>query len=454
MLTFFILLLGSCTIVLAQGGPGLHWSATPQAGFAEFHGVLQVGDRLLAWGDSGADSVRNAQLWWLEDGNGDLSASWVDSRPRSRFWGGRSDSNGVLLVGEARRGGSGPRPLLMRLDSQGDSLWSREPDWGADCVLRTVAPLAQGGWIVGGERHEQALLARLDAQGDTLWTRDYEFFPSYEDVFYDVEELPDGRLVACGQTYHDWIEWTSRYAILGWFDAQGNLLDLFQPYDAQMFALEPLSDGRLAVTGDFQFAYLPVWLGTNSQDMTHRYFGVRERDMQATDIRECPDGGLAVGGRWQTAEGEMAALLLRLDAQGEELWRAAYDVCGIDMSWGLVSSPDGSHRLAGFCMPSRTAFVLKTQDESSPVLPAPGLHQESPWMASTTNGIQLRWMRPLGHGGRLDLYNAAGQRVARMALPSGATRVDWKLAGLASGFYLIQQTGAEGEAVWPLIWRP
>ena len=438
----------------AQSGPGIRWQATPLQGFAEFHGLLASGDRLLAWGDAGADSVRAAVACWFDGETGETLGSWRDTRSRSRFWGSREDEGGFLLVGEARRGDGPSRPMLLRLDQQGDSLWLREPDWGGDCVLRAVVPLTAGGWLVGGERDHQALLARLDGQGDTLWTREFEFFPEYDDVFYDVDELADGRLVACGQTYHDSHEWTSRYAVLAWFDMDGALLDLFQPYDAQMFDVEPLADGRMALTGDFQFAYLPVWLGTSSQDMTHHYFGVRERDMQGTAIRACPDGGLAVGGRWQTAEGEMAALLLRLDSQGEELWRMGYDVCGIDMGWGLVSGDDGSHRLAGFCMPSRTAFVLATHSEGSPVAPPHRQTTEDPRMAVDWAGIQLRWERPVTEAMIVELFNLAGQRVSITSIAPGRNVEHLRWDTLAAGAYVLRLSSPTTSLSWLVPWQP
>jgi len=453
MRMWIFLLVMVCNAAHAQFGPGIRWQATPVDGFAEFHGLLSSNGRLLAWGDAGADSTRLAQLQWIDNETGELLGSWRDSRSRSRFWAAKEDEEGYLLVGEVKRADGLLRPFLLRLDTDGDSLWARESDWGAACALRSVVPLAAGGWLVGGERNHQALLARLDTQGDTIWTREFEFFPGYDDVFYDVDELPDGRLVACGQTFHDWIEWTSRYAVLAWFDPDGTMIDLFQPYDAQMFDVEPLEDGRLALTGDFQFAYLPVWLGTTSQDMTHRYFGVRERDMQGTSIRACPDGGLAVGGRWQTAEGEMASLLLRLSNQGEELWRAAYDVCGIDMGWGLVSEVDGSFRLAGFCMPSRTAFVLATHTESSPVAPPRRQLVEGPHLVTTREGIQLSWDRPSMDTQTFEVFNLAGQQVTAISISPGKVveRLRWE--SLAAGVYVVRLNGPAGSWSWVVPWQ-
>jgi hypothetical protein len=437
----------------AQQGPPLDWVATPLPGFAEFHGLLPASGGLLAWGDAGPDTERRAQVLLLSPGADQATWMWMDTLPRSRFHAARTAADGFLLAGEANRGDL-TRPLLMKVDEAGAVLWSSEPDWGGAGALHALAPLAMGGWVVAGERNHQALLARLNEEGDTLWTREFEFFPGYDDVFYDVEELADGRIVACGQTFHDSHEWTSRYAVLAWFDPAGGLLDLFQPYDAQMFALEPLTDGRLAVTGEFQFAYLPLWLGTNSQDMTHRYFGTRERDMLARDLRRCPDGGLALTGRWQTAAGNLANLLLRVDDQGEELWRAGYDVCGFDMAWGLAPAVDGSFFMAGFCMPSRTAFIIGTAPEASAVAPATPRPPALGNLVATTMGLRLELRPSTTEASPLRLYNLAGQELRRWHLPAGLDRMELVLEGLPAGRYFLRVEAAGPVRSLPFSWIP
>lgn len=440
-----------------QTVPSLEWQVFPLEGASEFHGLLTTSDGLLSWGDIGPDASLQAVALLSPLTEGGPAWRWTDAQGgRSRFFSGAPAGQGFLLAGEATRGGAPTRPLLVRLDADGDTLWTREPDWGGTVSLHGLAACAAGGWIATGERDAQALLARLDSLGDTLWTRSFEFFPGYEDVFYDVAELSDGRLVACGQTYHDWIEWTSRYAVLAWFSSAGELLDIYNPYDAQMLALDVMEDGRVVVTGDYQFAYLPVWICQDSQAIVYRQFGTMDRNLMGYDVRACPEGGLALAGRWQTAAGEMANLLMRLDADGQEQWRAAYDICGIDIAQGLARLGDGSYRLVGSCLPSRTAYLLATTSEwgvSVPPSRAPASHSIT--IRPTGAGVRIEWAGNAGAPQALRICNLLGQTIRDLNLsPSSAGQLLIPLTGLPAGNYLMQVVSAAGQETRVVSWLP
>lgn len=101
--------------------------------------------------------------------------------------------------------------FLMKIDSNGDSLWTRS--YGGDQEDRgtRVRRTADGGYIAAGYAksfsggyYKDWYIVRTDANGDSLWTRAYGSV--YEDVAIDVKELPDnaGFVVVGGWHYGQW----------------------------------------------------------------------------------------------------------------------------------------------------------------------------------------------------------------------------------------------------------
>jgi hypothetical protein len=223
-----------------------------------------------------------------------------------------------------------------------------------------------------------------------------------------------------------------------------------------MLALDVMEDGRVAVTGDYQFAYLPVWICQGSQSVVYRQFGTMDRNLMGYDVRACPEGGLALAGRWQTGVGEMANLLLRLDADGQEQWRAAYDICGIDIAQGLARLEDGSYRLVGSCLPSRTAYLLATTSETDTSVPPAVVRPIGEIIVSTSSaGLRLVWPQGAEAPRSLRICNLLGQTVVEQALaPSSAGFWLLPLEGLSAGTYLVRIDSHSGREARLLTWLP
>ena len=99
---------------------------------------------------------------------------------------------------------------VLKLDANGDTLWTRVlGGQGIDRVYRMRA-VSTGGVILAGRTTNGAglctgfqgqtdgLLIRLDANGNTLWSRCMG--GSEQDFLYDVAENPAGNFVACGES--------------------------------------------------------------------------------------------------------------------------------------------------------------------------------------------------------------------------------------------------------------
>jgi hypothetical protein len=64
-------------------------------------------------------------------------------------------------------------PYIARLDTDLTVVWERTYDWGQDAVVRGVAPAANNGSLVMLNYQGEILLMRLNSNGDSLWSRSF-----------------------------------------------------------------------------------------------------------------------------------------------------------------------------------------------------------------------------------------------------------------------------------------
>lgn len=68
---------------------------------------------------------------------------------------------------------------LLRVDADGNELWSKFYGGPNNEVIKKILPTADGGWLLAGMAHPQGplnqdlYLLRVDANGDSLWSRTY-----------------------------------------------------------------------------------------------------------------------------------------------------------------------------------------------------------------------------------------------------------------------------------------
>lgn len=114
---------------------------------------------------------------------------------------------GYIMAGEHRpsqQGGSpGPQSaMVVKTDANGQLQWLKlyasgnSPNYIDG--LRDIRPTSDGGYIAAGVRSNKTLLMKLDANGDTLWTHANSITTSSR--AYSVQETPDGGYIVGGSS--------------------------------------------------------------------------------------------------------------------------------------------------------------------------------------------------------------------------------------------------------------
>lgn len=114
-----------------------------------------------------------------------------------------ADNDGLLIAGEIGDYFANTRDLfLLRLDSDGDTLWTRSYDFGQNEVISDIHRLATGGYVIAGHSFPYLgsstdyLIVMLDRDGNLLQQWNYD--RQYHDYVGGVTEDLDGRIVLAG----------------------------------------------------------------------------------------------------------------------------------------------------------------------------------------------------------------------------------------------------------------
>lgn len=108
--------------------------------------------------------------------------------------------------------------MAMKISENGDSLWTRCYGNGDEERANSIAPTADGGFVLAGTSNSNSLggsdafLIRINANGDTLWTRRYG--TSGNDGANAISVVQDGSIVWAGK-------WSENAAVLTKCSSEG-----------------------------------------------------------------------------------------------------------------------------------------------------------------------------------------------------------------------------------------
>jgi len=241
---------------------------------------------------------------------------------------------------------------LLGISEDGDSLWSKEYDYGHSEHVTGMEKIMDGNFIISGYRFiyaesaQEITLLKISSTGDTLWFRYYDILWSRGDA---VCETFDGSFVSVGQSINSLlIIKTDRYGELLWsrtyFSAPG----------ARAFSVCETSDHNYAITGHISMgSYVNILMLKVNQygdSLWSRSFGTSYSD-EGTQIKETSNGNLIIIGRsYYNSPGWFNAYVARTDYMGNMIWQNSFGGVDWDGGHSIHELPDGNFIIGAYSM--------------------------------------------------------------------------------------------------------
>ena len=319
----------------------------------------------------------------------------------------QTSDGGFILTGcIAQDPSDAEQSMLMKLDSDGNEIWTRTFD-GTGGPARSVLQMHDGGFLLAGEG-----VIRTDAQGNELWRKKY--YTNNWMYILDMKPEMDGGFSLTGNSWVGGeaivrllkidavgnLEWTLEQFSNGMISGgwklsntpdgskyflrssrkfiapkyiHSNYIDQVSPtgalhseiqfgpdsYFAPVHAL-PISGNRFIVTGstyrsetDRRELYIGMYdvKGNLLTDTTLAF----QASAQGIEMVRAADGGFYILGEVIWDRGGVAAedaCLIKVDSEGKVLWQKVYQRSGDNKLKSIVLTNDGSIMMVGYFRPS------------------------------------------------------------------------------------------------------
>ncbi|MBK6643369.1 MAG: T9SS type A sorting domain-containing protein [Bacteroidetes bacterium] len=266
--------------------------------------------------------------------------------------------NGFIIVGDIVPTGSNiPEAHLIKTDSVGVPLWSKQLPSPNGSIAHDVVALANGEIVVTGVFSNEIFLIRLDFAGNLLWTQSY-YFQGLMNGYQMCHTSDDG------------------FAITGIFQTGGQAT-------SEMLLLKTDASGNLQ------------W---------SRYYGTSAQD-EARSIVQTADGGYIITGI-TIPSGSLSydVLVIRTDQSGTLLWYKS--IGGTAMDWGFkaLNTPHGGCVIGGISNSFGSVFY----DFYLIKLAMSGTLEWSKTYGSSTTAEEARYVLATSDGGFLFCGNIVG----------------------------------------------
>lgn len=338
------------------------------------------------------------QMEWMRTygGTGDDVAYYVQ----------QTADSGFIVTGFTQSFGAGDKDVyLLRLDANGDTLWTRTYGAFTEDLAYSIALSSDGGFLIAGStylsaRGEEVYLIKTNANGDTLWTKTYG--TSADDRAYSIKNTSDGGYIIGGYAGKTGLFTGDIYLLkingdgdtlwtktIGGGEPQAEVArSVTETFDGgyfiagnystslnEAFLLKTDSLGDILWTRRFGGSD-GVWISDGQQSFDSKYISlggeaipfsilqIRKFDQAGNliglkngsvltsthgySIQQTIDSGFVITGTthdWPVGNPEV--FIVKTNESGDWLWSNIFGELGIDRGWSVIQTFDGGYLIAG-----------------------------------------------------------------------------------------------------------
>ena len=287
-------------------------------------------------------------------------------------------NNGFICAGRTFSFGTGGWECYMvRLNSQGDTLWTKTYGNVLYDELQDVDTTSDGGFIAVGHTTttdfaSNVYLIKTDSNGVHQWSKEYGGANGLSDKGYSVSQTSDGGYIISGTTASFgsggddmYVIKTSSTGAISWTAVIGTA-----GVNEAGREIQQTSDGGYIVAGYTdgigQSFYDVLLVKINSTGVVQwkKTYGGSSYDIAYT-VQQTTDNGFIIGATTNSfGAGNWDAYLIKTDASGNLLWSKTYGLAGEDRAQSARQTADGGYIMCGrsssFGLGSFDAVLYKT----------------------------------------------------------------------------------------------
>ncbi len=335
--------------------------------------LLTSGGEIIITGTTSTFGAGGFDIYLLRlSASGDLvwDTTYGGDRDEQAYACAAMPDGGLAICGLTNSFGAGAEDVyLLRTTVLGDTVWTRTYGGTAGDAGYDLAVTADTGLVVAGIKGSDIYLIRTTSSGDTVWTRTYG--GAGNDFATALVPTSDNGYVITGATSS--FGAGSGDVYLFKVDESGNLLwsrTFGGTRNDWGTAVVETADQGFLITGYTESfgngGYDVYVIRTNDQgdSLWTRTYG-EDGDECGYDVCANLDGSFVIcGGTTSYGDAGFDALLLKIDADGEEVWKAVYGGSEDDITYALAITPDNSYLAVGYSrswgVGGADVFVLKT----------------------------------------------------------------------------------------------
>ncbi len=298
-----------------------------------------------------ADVTVNAQSTFQKSIGGSASDYAANLSPTA--------DNGFILVGTTSSFGAGGADIyLIKLNADGDTLWTRTYGGANDEYGSSVTQTSDGGYIISGNTKsfgvagKDAYLIKTDMNGNVLWSKTYG--STGNDYGNKVLQTTDGGYIVAGTTesvgngnYNVYLIKTNSDGDTLWTKSYGGSLE-----DDGNFIQQTSDGGFILVGTTFSFGsggYDIYVIKTNESGdttWTKTYGGTI--DDYGFSVKQIAGGDYLVTGTTNSfGAGSFDCYLMQLNPIGGVVWIKTYGGTGWDNGYSILQTTDNGFLVLG-----------------------------------------------------------------------------------------------------------
>jgi serine/threonine protein kinase len=293
----------------------------------------------------------------------------------------QTTDEGYIMSGWSRSFGRGlSDPWVVRLDAEGKELWNKTYGAAGDGAATLIQETSDHGYVVTGwsssRGGNQALVIRLDPNGNKTWSK--TFGGERGEESNAILQTADGGYVFAGWTLSYGkgrsAAWVVRIDGNGkeiWNKTYGGL-----SYDAANYIAEAADGGYVFAGWSLSYGKgkSEAWvvkIDQSGREIWNKTFGGGS-ETRAMCVQQTRDGGFIVVGEAQPKSDAAAdALVIKLDGDGKTVWRKSFGGNDEDKATCAQQTKDGGYIVAGYTRPIGTGrsdvLLIKLNAEGTEV---------------------------------------------------------------------------------------